>query len=77
MATMLPIMTKLNVILRSFFRHRLGKELKAMATLPLKNIFHSAITHFKVALIKTLLINRDRPSLITYKQSLTFELGDN
>ena len=45
MAAMLPITTKLNVMLWGFFRHKLGKELKTMATLPLKNIFYSAITH--------------------------------
>ena len=48
-ATMLPIMAKLNAILRSEwvstweYLHSLGKELKVMMILPLKNIFYSAI----------------------------------
>ena len=48
---MLPIMAKLSVILKSEcvnsweFLHSLGKELKVMMILPLKNIFYSAITH--------------------------------
>ena len=50
-ATMLPIMAKLSVILKSEcpntweFLHSLGKELKVMMIPPLKNIFYSAITH--------------------------------
>ena len=50
-AAMLPIMAKINVILRSEcgdtweFRHSLGKELKVTMILPLKNTFIFAITH--------------------------------
>ena len=50
-AAMLPIMAKLIVILKSEcvnpweFLHSLGKELKEMMILPLKNTFYSAITH--------------------------------
>ena len=49
-AAVLPIMAKLSVILNSEcvnsseFLHSLGKELKVMMILPLKNIFYSAIT---------------------------------
>ena len=49
-AAMLPIMAKLSVILKSEcantweFLQSLGKELKMMMILPLKNIFYSAIT---------------------------------
>ena len=48
---MLPVMAKLNVILKSDcvntwkFMHSMGKELKEMMILPLKNTFYSAITH--------------------------------
>ena len=50
-AAMLLIMARLNLILRSEyvkiweFLHLLGKELKVMMILPLKNIFYSVITH--------------------------------
>ena len=50
-AAMLLIMAKLNLILRSEyvniweFLHLLGKELKVMIILPLKNIFYSVIMH--------------------------------
>ena len=50
-ATVLPIMAKLSDILKSEcvttweFPHSLGKELKEMTILPLKNTFYSAITH--------------------------------
>ena len=55
-ATILPIMAKLSVILKSEcantweFLHSLRKELKVMMVSPLKNIFYSAITHliFKI-----------------------------
>ena len=48
-AAILPIIGKLNIILRSEcgstweFMHSLGKELKEMIIFPLKNIFYSAI----------------------------------
>ena len=48
---MLPVMAKLKVILKSEcvntweFMHSMGKELKEMMILPLKNTFYSAITH--------------------------------
>ena len=50
-AAMLPIMAKLNVILKSEcvntweFLHSLAKELKETMILPLKNTFYSAIMH--------------------------------
>ena len=50
-AAMLPIMAKLSVFLRSEcvntleFLHSLGKELKEIMILPLKNTFYYAITH--------------------------------
>ena len=49
-ATIVPIMAKLNAILRSEyvntweFLHSLGKDLKVMMILPLKSIFYSGIT---------------------------------
>ena len=58
---MLPIMKKLNNILRSEcvatweFRHSLEKVLKAMMILPLKNIFYSAITHLILKIYPSLL----------------------
>ena len=48
---MLPIMGKLNGMLRLKFEntweflYSLGKELKVMMILPLRNTFYSAVTH--------------------------------
>ena len=58
---MLPIMAKLNVILRSEcvntleFLRSLGKESKMMMILPLKNTFYSAITHLILKIYQVLL----------------------
>ena len=96
-AAMLPVTAKLNVILRSEWwntwelRHSLGKELKVMTIVPLKNIFYSAITrlilnfsflttnnkNFKVTLMESLLINRDHTPLNDNKQFLPLELFDS
>ena len=66
------------------FLHSLGKELKVMMILSLKNTLYSAITQdfsilaanndFKVTLMESLLINRDHPPLDKNKQSLPLEL---
>ena len=96
-AAMLPVTAKLNVLLRSEWwntwelRHSLGKELKVMTIVPLKNIFYSAITrlilnfsflttnnkNFKVTLMESLLINRDHTPLNDNKQFLSLELFDS
>ena len=84
-AAMLPIMAKINVILKSEcgntweFRHSLGKELKVMMILPLKNIFifayHAAdiedcsflagnSNDFKVTSMESLRIDKDHPRTV-------------
>ena len=61
-AAMLPIMAKLSVILRSEFvntlefLHLLGKELKEMMILPLKNTFYSAFTDLILKIFQFLLL---------------------
>ena len=73
------------------FLHSLGKELKAMRILPLKNIIFCNHTRdfedfsilatnnndFEVTLMESLLINRDHPPLHKNKQSLPLELFDS
>ena len=65
---MLPTMAKLSVILRSGyvstweFLHLLGKELKVMMILPLKNTFYSAITHLILKIFQFL-----QPKAMTLK----------
>ena len=60
-ASMLPIIEKLIVILTSEyvttweFLHSLGKELKVMTILPLKNIFYSVIIHLILKIFQFLL----------------------
>ena len=60
-AAVLPIVTKLSIILESEcvntwgFLHSLGKELKMVMVLPLKNIFYSAIKHLILKTSKFLL----------------------
>ena len=89
---------KLSVILRSEcvntweFLDSLGKELKKMIILPLKNdrlscnntpdfedflILTAFSNDFKVTLMESLLINRDPPLLNKSKQSLLLELSDS
>ena len=88
----LRIILKLERVDTWEFLHSLGKELKVMIFLPLHNIFYSAVTYlilkicrflqpttmtFKVALMESLLINRDHPPLNKNKQSLPLELFDS
>ena len=66
-----------------------GKRGEMMIIKPLKNIFYSAAMHlilkilstnnndFKVTLMKSLLINRDYPTLNKNNQFLSLELFDN
>ena len=60
-AAILPIIAKLTVILKSKyvntweFLHSLAKELKVIMILPLKNIFHSAITQLVLKISQFLL----------------------
>ena len=67
-AAMLHFMAKLSVILRSErvntweFLHSLGKELKEMMILPLKNTFCSAVTHLILEISQFLL-----PTVTTLK----------
>ena len=84
-AAMLPIMAKLSVILKSEcvntweFLHSLGKELKEMMILPLKNNFYSAIAH-PILKISQFLLPTTTTSKLCYpplnqnKQSLPLEL---
>ena len=94
---MLPVTAKLNVILSSEYvntweiQHSLGKKLKAMLILPLKNIlfrnyspdfenfsiFTTSNSDFKITLIDSLLINRDQPPLNKTKQFFPLKLFDN
>ena len=91
-------MAKLNVILRSEcvntwrFLHSLGKELKVIMIIPLKNIFFffnhvpdfedlsifaTKNNDFEIMLMQSLLTKRDHPPLNKNKQSLTLELFDS
>ena len=90
---MLSLMVKLSIILRPEcvntweYLHSLGKELKIMMILPLKDISHTpdfedfsilaTKNNFKVTLRENLLINRDHPPLREDKQSLPLELLDS
>ena len=90
--TMLPIMAKLNTILKSEcvniweFLHSLGKELKVMMMILFCNhtpdfedfsILATNNNNSTVPLMESLLINRHHPPLNKNKQSLPLELFDN